>query len=94
MFYDSTTGIATVPIGGGGYYIMAASITTDSITGFTAELRVSGNIVDSKIVPAGQTQAMLMGNQDVYDYQQISVVVYGAVPANVVSGNLAITRVA
>lgn len=94
MFYDSTTGIATVPVGGGGYYMMAASLTTDSVTGFTAELRINGAVIDSKVVPAGQTQAMLMGNQEVYDYQQISVVVYGATPANVTAGNLAISRVA
>lgn len=94
MFYDSTTGIATVPAGGGGYYVMAASIETDAINGFTAELRVSGQVINTKTVLPGQTQAMLTGNQEVYDYQQISVVIYSPTPANVTGGNLSIVKVA
>lgn len=91
-FYDSVTGIATVPSNGGGYYVMSASIETDAINGFTAEIRVSGQVIASKTVLPGVTQAMLVANKDLYDYQQVSVVVYASTPANIIGGNLSITR--
>lgn len=92
-FYDSNTGIATVPQGGSGYYILMSTITTDSATGFTAEIRVNGQVIVTTVAAPGVTNVVLQNNRDLYDFQQVSVVVYGSVAANVVSGNLVITRI-
>lgn len=93
-FYDSNTGIATVPLGGAGSYVMTASITTDAINGFTFEIRVSGQIIGTQIVPPGSTSASLMINRELFDYQQISAIVHSTTPANVTGGNLSIARIA
>ena len=93
QFYNSSTGVATVPADGGGFYVMSASVVTDAINGFIAEIRLNGQVIANQSVPAGQTTAMLVANRDLYDWQQVSVVVYGSTPANVTGGNLAIARV-
>lgn len=76
QFYDSTTGIATVPQGGAGRYILFASVSSDSANTVTVEIQVNGTAVASDTLggATGRTKVSLAGFYLLSPSQQVKVV--------------------